>query len=352
MPTTQHHLNTRGSAARRSRLALLALALALLAAVASIYAVTPSSASTASTTGAAYRWPVKPFGAPHPVRANFGDPRTTFHAPATQRGLMTGHGVFAFHFGIDIAVPDGTAVYAVQSGVASFRGGRNVHVDSGNGLATEYWHIIPTIEAGQQVVAYETVLGHVMKGYEHVHFAEFRNGSAVNPLAPGHLGPYVDRTKPELGEITFRTPRGEDLLPEYVHGSVDLIARASDSPARPVAGIWGDLPVAPALLTWRVERVDGTQAIAERIAFDVREATPDNREFWRYFARGSRQNMCTFNGQRSWRQPGVYLFLLTREPFDTRQLTNGIYRLIVTASDTGGNRSSTEQTLIVRNPHA
>jgi hypothetical protein len=355
MATTPLHLNPRGAQRRHGfgpRRVLVLVIVILTACVASIQMVTPSAASPTRLAAGSYQWPVKPFNEPHPVRANFGDPRTTFKAPATLRGLMTGHGIFAFHFGIDIAVPDGTPVYAVHSGMATFRGGRNIHVDSGDGFATEYWHIIPAIEPGQRVEAYVTVLGHVMKDYEHVHFAEFRNGRPVNPLQPGHLGPYNDRTNPDVGEITFRDPRGEELLPEYVHGRIDMVARASDMPATPVAGKWGGLPVAPAVVTWRVDRVDGTRAIPERVAFDVRETLPKNRTFWRYFARGSRQNMCTFNGQRSWRTVGVYLFLLTRKPFDTRQLPNGIYQLVVSARDSVGNRTTAKQTLIVRNPRA
>ena len=76
---------------------------------------------------------------------------------------------------------------------------------------------------------------------------------------------------------------------------------------------------------------------------------PGNKAFWTYYARGSRQNMATFGGKRAWRTPGTYLYRLTREPFDTRQLQNGIYRLVVTATDIRGNSSSLAQVFIVRN---
>src|SRR5512142_825986 len=53
----------------------------------------------------AYGWPVKPFDRQHPVRAFLDDPRI-------------GHeGGRAFHFGIDVAAQDGTAVYAVEGGI-------------------------------------------------------------------------------------------------------------------------------------------------------------------------------------------------------------------------------------------
>ncbi|MGZ6266594.1 MAG: hypothetical protein ACXWN4_06790, partial [Candidatus Limnocylindrales bacterium] len=43
-----------------------------------------------------YDWPVKPFDRQHPVRAFLNDPR------------IGKHGSRAFHFGIDVAAPDGT----------------------------------------------------------------------------------------------------------------------------------------------------------------------------------------------------------------------------------------------------
>ena len=52
---------------------------------------------------APYPWPVKPFNRQHPVRAYFNDPRI----------LDASH---AFHFGIDVSAPNGTAVYAVAPG--------------------------------------------------------------------------------------------------------------------------------------------------------------------------------------------------------------------------------------------
>src|SRR4051794_4247082 len=52
----------------------------------------------------AYGWPVKPFDRQHPVRAFLDDPR------------IGANGAKAFHFGIDVAAPDGTPVYAVEGG--------------------------------------------------------------------------------------------------------------------------------------------------------------------------------------------------------------------------------------------
>ena len=340
---------------RRRALGILAVSALLAAASLAVIAAAPgapaATAAGAKATASAYGWPVKPFDRPHPVRANFGDPRTTFHGPPTQAGILTSRGSFSFHFGVDIAVPDGTAVYPVRSGTATLLGGRNVQVDSGGGFKTQYWHIIPAIRPGQHVIAQETVLGHVMKGYEHVHFTELEDGRAVNPLAPGHLGPYDEASAPQLSTISFRvgnSPR--EALAEAVSGAVVPVVHAQDVPARPVPGVWANLPVAPALLVWRIERVEtGRVVIPRTVAFDVRTRIPENTAFWSYYARGTRQNASTFGTQRAWRTPGTYLYRLTRKPLDTRRLRNGIYRLVVTASDVRGNTSSLEQVFIVRN---
>jgi len=52
-----------------------------------------------------YGWPVEPFDRQHPVRGYFSDPRD-------------GEKRSTFHFGIDVAVPDGTPVFSVEAGTA------------------------------------------------------------------------------------------------------------------------------------------------------------------------------------------------------------------------------------------
>lgn len=231
---------------------------------------TATAAMSRRATGA-YGWPVKPFDRPHPVRANFGDPRISFAGPPTYATVMHGRGDFMFHFGIDIAVPDGTPVYPVHSGTVSLRDKETVLVD-GDGMHTQYWHLVVAVRPGQHVAAYRTVLGRVLKGYEHVHFAQVEGGRKVNPLTGGRLAPYADATTPRVASISFRGGTSDvELYPEALSGRVTPIVHAFDMPAQRVPGKWRDMPVAPALITWRIVRLsNGRTVLPDRVAFDVR----------------------------------------------------------------------------------
>jgi hypothetical protein len=299
-------------------------------------------AAVAASHYTSYGWPVKPFDQPHPIRGNFGDPRTIFDGPPTNRTLLSGGGTFQFHFGVDISAPDGTAVYPVVSGRVLSVNQDWLAVDAGDGRTFEYWHIAPAVGVGSEVQADVTVLGRILKGCGHVHLTERDGGVAVNPLAPGHLGPYADHTKPRIDAVYFRhSVTSGDLMPDFLRGRVELIASAYDMPALRVPGEWSNLPVTPALVTWRIEQaVTHRVIVSEHTAYDVRGAMPSNSMFWSIYARGTHQNMCVFGKHYSYMQPGRYLFRLAPGGFDTRTLRDSVYDLIVTATDIRGNSSS------------
>ena len=105
---------------------------------------------------------MKPFDQQHPVRGFFCDPR------------IGDKGGKAFHFGVDVSAPDGTAVYAVEGGTVHSEGAQNVAVvGAGGDHSHGYWHIIPTVRHGQRVRKH-ALLGHIAKTWGHVHFAERR----------------------------------------------------------------------------------------------------------------------------------------------------------------------------------
>jgi murein DD-endopeptidase MepM/ murein hydrolase activator NlpD len=346
--TNTTHIRLSG-ASRRFVFSVVLLALALGGGIA---AHPGSSARGAHTEPSyAYSWPVRPFDRPHPVRGGFGDPRTIFLGPPTQRTLLSGIGSFQFHDGVDISAPDGTAVYPVESGTVRQITPAWVLVDSGHGVSFQYWHIAPAVSAGEDVDADSTVLGHILRESGHVHLTEFDNGDEVNPLAPGHLGPYADTTVPTVSSIEFRpTVTGADLMPELLRGRIEIVAGAYDMPAVPVPGPWHGLPVTPALLEWRIQSATGGKVVVPtHVAYDVRDHLPAQDKFWQVYARGTHQNMSVFGAHYSYMQPGVYSFRLAPGGFDTRTLPDGVYELVVTATDIRGNHSSREQRFSIHN---
>jgi murein DD-endopeptidase MepM/ murein hydrolase activator NlpD len=354
MATNTH--SVRGAQRRLAVMFLLASAIGggALAGRTALPAQTSTAAFTAAAeqdTQSSYGWPVKPFDRQHAVRGSFGDPRSIFRGAPTRRGLMTSRCACSYHQGIDISAPDGTPVYPVVSGVVRIVTPDWVEVDSGGGQAFQYWHIRAAVRVGDHVEARRDVVGHILRASKHVHLTELQDGRAVNPLAPGHIGPYTDTTTPRVDEIMFRSrDAGPELLPEYVHGSVELVAAAGDLPAMPVPGLWNGLPVSPARLTFHISTVPQDIAVVpETTAIDVSRTLPATSDMWHTYARGTHMNLVQMGVHRYWYQPGVYLFKLTAQPFDTHRLKDGVYRLAVTAWDTAGNHSSTSQIFQVHN---
>jgi murein DD-endopeptidase MepM/ murein hydrolase activator NlpD len=346
-----------GAKRRMATMFLLAAAIGggALAGRTALPAQTSTAASIALTASqsrdSSYGWPVKPFDRQHPVRGSFGDPRSIFAGNPTRAALLTSRCACSFHPGIDISAPDGTAVYPVRSGVVRIVTSQWVQVDSAGGVSFQYWHIAARVRAGDEVKAQDTVLGHILRASGHVHLTEFEDGKPVNPLGPGHIGPYADQTTPSVTAITFRArDTGSDLLPEYLRGRVEMIAAASDTHAIAVPGKWAGLPVTPAKLTYRVRSFPAKQVVVpETTSMDVSRTLPSTSDMWHTYARGTHMNMVQMSTHRYWYNPGVYLFKLTPTAFDTRSLKDGVYELVVTAWDTAGNHSSTTQIFQVHN---
>ena len=280
--------------------------------------ITPEAA-TAAEAKPAYGWPVKPFHRQHPVRGSFGDPRIGGHS-------------HSFHFGVDVSCPDGTPVYATITGRAfiSPRHPETVTVIADHGdVQFGYWHVVPTVRSGERVTAYRTVIGRVAATWEHVHFAERRNGAYVNPLRPGAMGPYADTTAPAVRAVRVRSTAAVSRGAQ-VHGRVDLIAEAYDETPISISGPWHDKPLTPALLQWRLlER--GRAVTRWRTAIDFRLTYPSNDLWSRTYTSWTRQN------KRIWdARYGFYLV----HGFDTRTLHDGTYRVQVKATDIRGNTGS------------
>ncbi len=297
-------------------------------------------ALAASASASAYPWPIKPFHEQHPIRANFGDPRTRFWNTMLTDGLQ-GPGLFQFHNGIDIAATEGTAVYPVLSGTASLIDGAAVLVRS-PGHKFQYFHIKPTVHDGQHVIAGRTVLGHVIRATNHVHLTEIRGRRVWNPVARGGIAPYRDTTVPEVDAIVARPVSSLlPLDPSAVCGTISLAAAAQDTPPIPVPGTFAGYPVSPSLVTWSLTKLDGLVYVPSIPAANFRKTLPVVRTFWDVYARGSYQNAPRFSNQQFF-MPGRFLYNLAGT-LDTRSYPNGRYEVRVQVSDMRGNWSDAVQ---------
>lgn len=253
-----------------------------------------------------YDWPLKPFNRQHPVRGFFNDPRDG------------AHGSHSFHRGIDISAPDGTPVYAVKAGRAYLSSGRAVAVAEPSGRVLAYWHIVPVVRDRQQVERHQ-LLGHIEAPWGHVHFGEVLDGKHVNPLRPGALGPYTDDTPPSIAGVRLSRI-----------GAPEIVVDAFDTTPMRVPGPWRDMPVAPALITWRVVR--GTETVLPwRTGVDFRQEVLHASRFGEIYAADTRKNSPPRAGRYCFRMAGAVAL---------RSLAAGRYELEIRATDTGGNAAT------------
>ncbi len=266
----------------------------------------------------AYGWPLKPFDEPHPIRGFFDDPRVERTSEELSR---------AFHFGVDIAAPDGTPVYAVEGGTVD-RHRDNVAVTAADGRVFGYWHIDPLVRDRADVRTHQ-LMGRIRAPWEHVHFAESIDGAYVNPLRRGGLTPYVDDTPPTIEDVLILAgKKPADIA--HVTGAVDLVTDAYDAPSLEPPGPWRDTRLTPVLVRWRV--LPGPSGDEPwQVAADFRFILLPNALFSLVYAPGTRENRAD--------RPGRYRFYLA-QGFDSTRLPNGFYRLEVAVSDTAGNTTT------------
>lgn len=278
---------------RALRLAVLLGVLALLA---------PAAAS-------AYPWPIRPFYEQHAVRGYFNDPRLS----GPEQG---------FHFGVDISAPDGTPVYAVASGYARVRGLAVSVIPWRRGVPRlSYWHVVPAVSSKQYVRKFQ-LIGYVQAGAGHVHLAEWKNGTYINPLRIGGLAPYIDDTVPRIPSLRFSSS-GQPIRPEAVSGAVDIIAESFDTSPMPIPAPWEQSIFAPALIRWRIVQAQ-TTFWQWTTAVDFRRYLLPFSLYDFVYAPGTFQNR---PGRR-----GRYEYYLVHQ-LDTRRLPNGSYVLQVDALD-------------------
>jgi hypothetical protein len=261
-----------------------------------------------------YGWPVKPFNRQHPVRAYLNDPRNGHHDAKS------------FHFGVDITAPTGSPVFAVEAGEVYIRRGREAVAVRSKTNTFGYWHVKPAVR-NHQIVRLHQLLGYIVDegGGAHVHFAERdrTHDRYLNPLRPGALGPYVDRTPPTVVSIEFLR-QGREVDANALSGRVDIVAEVIDTTPITVPAPWSNLPVTAATISWRISNLT-----APRTVINSDHMLP-GKSYDAIFAPGTSQNWVG--------QPGHYRYYLARG-FRASRLPAGTSRLRIDASDTRGNRS-------------
>ena len=269
---------------------------------------------------------MKPFNRQHPVRGYLNDPRPS------DDGVIK-----SFHFGIDISAPDGTPVYAVAPGEVYLTRGRQAVSVLGADRTFGYWHIVPAVAKGQRVRRHQ-LIGHIGAGFEHVHLAEYKDGTYVNPLRLGGLAPYIDDTPPQIPSLTFYS-FGSPIRAEAVTGYVDITTDAFDTSPMEIPFPWNQAIMTPSLLRWRI--VQGQNTIRPwETAVDFRTYLLPINLFGFVYAPGTFQNRA---GRR-----GRYEFYLAHS-FDTRTLVNGSYVLQIDALDEQENSGQASFAFTVTN---
>jgi hypothetical protein len=258
-------------------------------------------------------------------------------------------GPFNFHNGVDIVAAADAPVYPVVSGVVTRVGSDNVVVNTSGSRWFQYYHITPAVQSGQYAVAYKTVLGYVLASHEHVHLIEVDGSTVQNPVAPGHLEPYRDKTVPVVDGVHFTGNRGRQANPLRLKGNIHIAADAHDMPAVPVLSNWPGLGVTAAVVAWKLQASNGSVVIARQKVADFRQTEPGNQDFWKIYAAGTHQNKFGYRSLQRVRRVGLYSYNLTPSGLDTRTLPNGVYKLTVRAADTCGNNGSLSAQITIKN---
>jgi hypothetical protein len=333
-------------------------------------------------------WPVAPVHRQHPIRGSLDDPRPS-----------------GYHIGLDIGVrddlPDQGAppsrthrVYAVEGGTVTLApnvasvGCVNRIVRIGH---FAYWHVDPvgTVTDGQAILPGRQI-GWTCKDLWHVHLSEWvKIGGVrtwVDPLHPGgKLAPFADTAPPAIRSIRFFAPvatsweldgavlvapeRGASLSPAALHGLVDVRAEIDDPQSFRgwFAGSLGglDAPHHPYRVRVTLRRVGGSGVLLDRDVFRGDRVLGRGEEvtviepsvaFAGHFAPGTRQNLGAKRCVEQAPAPcaGRTVLRLFAGPggrrfWNTRALSNGSYRLTVSARDRRGNRATRSVTVTVAN---
>lgn len=168
---------------------------------------------------AQHPWPVEPLDQSHEITGAFAEYRDTAPAPH-------------FHDGVDIPKPDRSPVYAVADGRVTGIGPDWIRVDR-----YAYVHVrpAPNLSVGDLVFARQTVVGTILDGYGHVHFTDGFNTQERQPLREGGgLTPFVDPWAPVIENVRFyHQPTRQPLKTDELTGPVEITFRVRERTGPP-----------------------------------------------------------------------------------------------------------------------
>jgi hypothetical protein len=277
-----------------------------------------------SAAGSLPGWPLRPFHRQHAIRAGINELR-----PAN------------FHVAVDIEARNSQPVYAIQSGWASirYRGTPDVNVDVGNFY---YWHINPAVSDGQYVVAYKTVIGHVLNSFYHLALSEGSTSHYLNPLRPGgSLRPYTNTEPPVIG-----VPR--------IFSDGRVIVGAFGPQSFVQTGMRYETPVlAPSALAWRLYNARGQALTGLEWAMRGSQNYPPYLKPVIFAPGAANPGFRCFSTRRRCVPHWVYWLAggLTR-PLPLNSLARGRYRLTVYAWDWADNKSALDDWFKIPLVHA
>lgn len=277
-------------------------------------------------------WPVKPFGSPSAVRGSFNEPRGPVH------------------HGVDIETPDVAAVYSIADGTVTGARPAKVRVKTG-GTTLSYWHVSPApgVRNGMRVKRGQ-LIGHVLKGFWHVHVTEYVKGCGIiDPRRPG--GPLYDSLNtraPRIGGLSAYVASGAFTTPSTLKrdgysdparpvallslsGVVDLRAEVDVMPRR-IMKTFEQLPGAPSIVRgWLAPASSPSQALS-RVFLWSGARLQSQSGLWRIWAPGTyRSNQCYYsrNGECGFR---LVFHVGGGNGLDTRDYPNGRYQYCIEAT--------------------